>query len=60
VRTKPGLVPPFYADMPRTFEEIEESERRYLESYQRCRLGTDLRYFFKALYNIVFRHARSN
>lgn len=59
-RTKPGLVPPFYADMPKTFEEIEASERRYLESYLRCRLGTDLRYFFKAFYNIVFRHARSN
>lgn len=59
-RTKPGLVPPFYADMPKTFEEIEASERRYLESYLRCRLGTDLRYFFKAFYNILFRHARSN
>ncbi|MHC1776894.1 MAG: sugar transferase [Lentimicrobium sp.] len=60
IRSKPGLVPPFYADMPKTFEEIVESERRYLEASQKSPLITDLRYFFKAFYNIIFRKARSN
>ena len=31
---KPGLLPPFYADMPRTLEEIEASELSYLNSCQ--------------------------
>lgn len=59
VKTKPGLVPPFYADLPNTLDEIIESERRYLESYLVAPLRTDIQYFFKAFYNIVFRKARS-
>jgi len=27
---KPGLIPPYYADMPASFKEILESEKRYL------------------------------
>lgn len=56
---KPGLIPPFYADLPRTLEEIQASEMKYLTSYERHPLITDIRYFFKAGYNIVFRRARS-
>lgn len=59
IRCKPGLVPPFYADMPKTFEEIEDSERRYLELWQKSPFKTDVQYFFKAFYNIIFRKARS-
>jgi lipopolysaccharide/colanic/teichoic acid biosynthesis glycosyltransferase len=59
-RFKPGLVPPFYVDMPKTFEEIEASERRYLEACEKYPFITDVRYFFKAFYNIIFRRARSN
>lgn len=59
VKTKPGLVPPFYADLPITFDEIIESERRYLESYLEAPIRTDIRYFFRAFYNIVFKKARS-
>ena len=59
-RFKPGLVPPFYADMPKTFEEIEASERRYLEAHEKSPFITDVRYFFKAFYNIIFRKARSH
>lgn len=32
-KVKPGLVPPFYADLPETFEEICDSERRYINAY---------------------------
>ncbi len=57
---KPGLVPPFYADMPRTFDEIMASERRYLLQKQEQPFLTDCKYFWKAAWNILFRHARSN
>ena len=30
---KPGLVPPFYADMPKNFKELVESETNYLNQY---------------------------
>jgi lipopolysaccharide/colanic/teichoic acid biosynthesis glycosyltransferase len=58
-RYKPGLVPPFYYDLPKTFDEIVESERRYLEAYAKNKFLTDFRYFWKAFFNIVFRRARS-
>jgi len=59
IKARPGLVPPFYADMPKTLEEIQESERRYLEAYFKRPVRTDWRYFWKAFSNIVFKHARS-
>jgi len=58
-RHTPGLVPPYYADMPETFEEIMESEKRYLDAYEKHPLRTDWKYFWKAFVNIVFRNARS-
>jgi lipopolysaccharide/colanic/teichoic acid biosynthesis glycosyltransferase len=58
-RVKPGLVPPFYADMPRTFEEILASEDRYLRACEQSTWRTDLRYFARSVYNIVVRRARS-
>ncbi len=56
---RPGLIPPFYADMPKTLEEIMESEKRYLLAYSRNPFITDFVYFWKALYNILFKKARS-
>jgi len=56
---KPGLVPPYYADMPNSFEEIIESERNYLLKKQNRKILTDTIYFCKAMYNIIFKHARS-
>jgi lipopolysaccharide/colanic/teichoic acid biosynthesis glycosyltransferase len=57
---KPGLVPPFYADMPKTLQEIQESEKRYIRSYIKAPLITDVKYFFKAFSNIIFKKARSS
>ena len=57
---KPGLIPPFYADLPETIEEIKASEARYFEAYQKAPLQTDFRYFVKCFSNILFRKARSN
>lgn len=60
IKHKPGLLPPFYADMPKTLEDIEESEIRYLK---RCEKNgtfiTDVRYLFLILKNILFKKARS-
>ena len=56
---KPGLVPPFYADMPVSLEEIMASEMKYLEAYEAAPFRTDVVYFFKAFHNIIFNRARS-
>jgi len=54
-KTKPGLIPPFYADMPQTQQELFDSEDSYLEAYFKSPFITDIRYFFKASYNIVIK-----
>lgn len=59
IQFKPGLIPPYYADMPKSLEEIVASERRYLEAKQKHPTLTDIRYFSKAMYNIVVKKARS-
>lgn len=56
---KPGLIPPFYADLPDTFEEIVNSEKKYIESYEKNPILTDIKYFFKSLNNIFIKRARS-
>lgn len=56
---KPGLIPPYYADMPGDFEAIVASERKYLQLCEKGTLLTDLRYLARILTNILFRSARS-
>ncbi len=58
-RHKPGLLPPFYADLPKTFEEIVASEVKYLEAYEKAPLKTELIYLGKILTNIFIKKARS-
>ena len=60
LKVKPGLLPPFYADMPRTFEEIVASERIYLEKKLKAPFRTDWAYFWKGVWNILVKRARSN
>lgn len=59
IQFKPGLIPPYYADLPETLEEIQESEMRYLEAYEKHPWLTDWRYFWQAVFNILFRRKRS-
>ncbi|QQS49742.1 MAG: sugar transferase [Bacteroidota bacterium] len=59
IKYRPGLIPPFYVDNPKTLEEITASEKKYFDLYDKHPLRTDLSYFFRALYNILFKHARS-
>jgi lipopolysaccharide/colanic/teichoic acid biosynthesis glycosyltransferase len=60
IKFKPGLFPPFYADLPKTLDEIQESEMRYLLACDKNGIFvTDFQYFFKILNNILFKKARS-
>lgn len=57
---KPGLIPPFYADLPVTLDDIMKSELRYLDLYQQKPFKTDLNYFLRAIKNILFKKGRTN
>ena len=56
---KPGLIPPYYSDLPKSFDEIIQSEKKYLTKKQANPFLTDVAYFLKALSNIIFSGARS-
>lgn len=60
IKGKPGLIPPFYADMPRNIDEIMESESRYILSYVQDPFTTDFSYCMKAFNNIFVHKARSH
>jgi lipopolysaccharide/colanic/teichoic acid biosynthesis glycosyltransferase len=59
-QVKPGLIPPFYADLPKNLEEIMESELRYLESYEKHPIKTDFIYLFRIARNIILKKAKSS
>jgi len=53
INFKPGLIPPYYADLPESFDEIVNSEREYLTQKEIAPILTDLNYFIKAISNIL-------
>ena len=57
---KPGLIPPVYVEIPNSVEDTEAIERRYLESYAKKPLRTDIRYMYLFVRNIVFKRVRSH
>ena len=60
VKFKPGLFPPFYADMPQSMDEIQASEMKYLVACeQQGEFKTDMKYFLIILKNIIIKKARS-
>ena len=59
IKNKPGFIPPYYVDLPKTMNEIMESERKYLDLYNKSPIKTDIIYFFKAFKNVLFRGVRS-
>ena len=62
ISVKPGLLPPFYYDKttPETLEDVQASEKRYIEAYHKHPFATDWRYFWGTVGNILFRHKRSH
>jgi len=61
VKVKPGLLPPFYYDRqtPRNIDEVQQSERRYIEAYLKHPFRTDWRYFWGTVWNILAKGKRS-
>ena len=57
---KPGLIPPYYIDQPKTFDGIIESEKRYIKLYKNSGWHTDIKYFLKFLKVLFFKGVRSS
>lgn len=60
IAQKPGLIPPFYADLPETLPEIMNSEFEYLKACKASAIYTDLRYGWLAMNNILSGKAKSS
>jgi lipopolysaccharide/colanic/teichoic acid biosynthesis glycosyltransferase len=60
IKQKPGCIPP-YVSLNRggDLQSVQNAEKEYLLEKQRNPLFTDLKYFFKAIYHIVFHKKRS-
>ena len=56
---KPGLIPPYYVDLPKNMEEIMSSELKYLKKYEKNPLKTDLKYLLISLKNVFIKGVRS-
>ena len=59
VKTKPGLIPPFYIDHPESFDELFASEDKDLTEYLAHPLRTDAKYFFLTMRSILTRKTHS-
>jgi lipopolysaccharide/colanic/teichoic acid biosynthesis glycosyltransferase len=60
ITQKPGCIPPYVALNARgSVKEVLEAEKKYLQEKIRKPYVTDTKYFFNALYNILFRGKRS-
>jgi len=57
---KPGCIPPYVAlNRKSSLEEVQKAEREYLEEKLKHPYTTDIKYFFKALWNIIVHKKRS-
>ena len=60
VKFKPGCIPPYVAlDRKSNVESVLQSEKEYLEEKIKKPYTTDAKYFFKAIFNIIFKRKRS-
>lgn len=60
IKQKPGCIPPYVAlNRKGSVEEAIKAEREYLLEKQKHPYFTDTQYFFKAIFNIVFKKKRS-
>ncbi len=59
-KVKPGCIPPYVAlDRKSDVDSVLQAEREYLRSKLKTPYTTDIRFFFKAIYNIAFKNKRS-
>jgi len=59
MKLRPGFVPPYYADCPKTFEDIIESEKRYYRLKKKYPITTDVYYFIRVVINFLTLKART-
>lgn len=59
MKIKPGFVPPYYADCPKSFEKIIESEKRYYEAWKKHPVKTNFFYFWKVVFNFITGRTRT-
>lgn len=60
LKFKPGCIPPYVAlNRKSDVNSVLQAEREYLEEKVRRPYTTDTRYFFKAIFNIIFKRKRS-
>ena len=55
LRFKPGCIPPYVALKMQSVEDYIESERIYIEHKEKHPYSTDIKFFFKAIFNILSR-----
>lgn len=59
-KVKPGCIPPYVAlDRRGDVNSVLEAEREYLRTKLKNPYSTDLKFFFRAIYNILFKRKRS-
>ncbi len=60
LKFKPGCIPPYVAlNRKSDVNSVLQAEREYLEEKVKHPFTTDTRYFFKAIFNIIFKRKRS-
>jgi lipopolysaccharide/colanic/teichoic acid biosynthesis glycosyltransferase len=60
LQQKPGCIPPYVAlNRKGSVGDVLQAEREYLIEKSKRPYSTDIRYFFNALFNIIFRRKRS-
>ncbi len=60
MKHKPGCVPPYVALLKQDVEQYIESEKIYMEDKEKHPYTTDIKYFSKAIYNILTNKIRSS
>jgi hypothetical protein len=57
---KPACIPPYVSEgLKPSLENVRQSELRYILEYQKNPIKTDFIYFWKAIFNILFKFIRS-
>lgn len=60
LKHKPGCIPPYVSlNRKSSLEEVLKAEMEYMTEKEKKPYFTDTKYFFKALFNIIFRGKRS-
>lgn len=60
VKYKPGCIPPYVAlNRKGSIEDVLQAEREYLIEKNKRPMSTDIRYFFRSIFNIIFKRKRS-